>query len=188
MKALLNTMNIALSILVLVTAVFSCDVSANTVVDVAGADLFGHSIAGSFTYGDVLDTNGNYVLTSATITYAGKLFNNILYVNLLSPDGTYSGLGTAKSGYLFSLTDASSDALTFRAYLDSSVGVINTSTWSSADQGSFISIYNTQAIAKAATTVAEPEVYTTLLAGLSLLGFATRRQRGSFAYSHSSAG
>lgn len=78
--------------------------------------------------------------------------------------------------------------MTFRSYLDSSVGVINTSTWSSADQGSFISIYNTKAIAGSATTVVEPEVYTMLLAGLSLLGFDTRRQRGSFAYSHSSAG
>jgi hypothetical protein len=175
LKALLNTMREALYAITLTSAFFSCNVSANTVVDVSGADLFGNLMIGSFTYGDVLDVDGNYTLDSAALTYAGKLFDTVLHVNLVSPHGTSSNLTGAKSGYIFSLTDSSSNALTFRAYVDGAVGMIDTSTWSSEDQASYVSIYNTKAFERVTYAVPEPETYVMLLAGLGLVGFAARR-------------
>lgn len=175
MRVLLNTIRLALSTVALTSAIFSCNVSANTVVDVSGSDLFGNSMTGSFTYGDVLDVDGNYTLYSAALTYAGKLFDTILQVNLISPNGTNSKIASAKSGYVFSLLDSSSNVLTFRSYLDNSIGVIDTSTWSSEDQGSFISIYNTKASEQVFAAVPEPKTYVMLLAGLGFIAFTARR-------------
>ncbi len=175
MKALFNTMHVTLSTIALTSAIFSCNVLANTVVDVSGTDLFGNSMTGSFTYGDVLDVDGNYTMDSVALTYAGKLFDTILHVNLISPNGTNSKIASAKSGYIFSLIDSSSNVLTFRSYLDNSIGVINTSTWSSEDQGSFISIYNSKAFEQVSAAVPEPETYVMFLAGLGVIAFTARR-------------
>lgn len=175
MRVLLNTIRLALFTVALTSAIFSCNVSANTVVDVSGTDLFGNSMTGSFTYGDVLDVDGNYTMDSVALTYAGKLFETILHVNLISPNGTNSKIASAKSGYIFSLLDSSSNVLTFRSYVDNSFGIIDTSTWSSEDQGSFISIYNTKASEQVFAAVPEPKTYVMLLAGLGFIAFTARR-------------
>jgi hypothetical protein len=177
LRALLNTMRFALSVLTLTSVIYSCTASATTVVDVSGVDLYGNSMAGSFTYGDILDVNGNYCLSSAELTYAGKFFDTISFVNLINTNYSYSVIGSTKSGYIFSLIDSSSNALTFRAYLDSSAGVVDTSKWSSEDQGSFVSIYNTKASERVFAAAQETDTYVMLFAGLGLVSFAGQRIR-----------
>jgi hypothetical protein len=64
LRALLNTMHLAISVVTLTSVIYSSTVSATTVVDVSGVYLYGNSMAGSFTYWDVFDVNGNYSFSS----------------------------------------------------------------------------------------------------------------------------